>query len=116
MDRRLPSAGVLVLFLLYTSASVRQAAVWTNELTLWLHAVERAPDKPRPHINLALALMERQRFAEAAAVLDDTDRILKTCTLPPWDRIETARALQQNRLLLARLSGAGPRVAGRRSW
>ena len=109
-----PTVCVLILFSLYTVGTVRLASVWQSELTLWLQAVEQAPQKPRPHLQLALALMERQRFFEAQIVLDDTATILKTnATILPWDRRETEAALLQNRSLLRRITGSGMQNLGR---
>lgn len=102
-------AIVLAVLVLYAACSVNQAVVWRDELSLWSAAVQRAPDKPRPHLQLALALMERRRYLEAQTVLDDTDWILHHRTdLPVWDRAEATAALHQNRLVLARLANAGP--------
>lgn len=93
----------------YALASAHYATVWQDELTVWTHAVQRAPNKPRPHLQLALALMERHRFIEAQLVLDDTDRILRDASpMPHWDRRDAVLAVQQNRLLLARAAGLGP--------
>lgn len=103
--------GVLSLCVLsvYALASAHYARVWQDELTVWTYAVQRAPNKPRPHLQLALALMERHRFIEAQFVLDDTDRILRDASpMPRWDRRDAVSALQQNRLLLARAAGLGP--------
>ncbi len=98
--------AVIVLGVLAVS-SVRQAAVWRDELSLWTAAVQQAPDKPRPHLQLVLALLERRRFTEAAIVLDDTERILTDLDirLQPWDRSDATIALRQNRALWARLTG-----------
>lgn len=101
---------MLAVLAAYTACSVSQAAVWHDELSLWVWAVERAPNKPRPHLQLALALMERHRLVEAQAVLDDTAWILDhRRDVPAWDRAEAETALLQNRLLLARMAGTGPR-------
>lgn len=95
-----------IVFVLYAARSMQYAAVWRDELTLWTAAVQHAPDKPRPHLALAVALMERGRFVEAQRVLDETDAILRTRRdLAWWDRQDATLVLQQNRLLLARMAG-----------
>lgn len=110
--RALPTVCVLTILGMYTVGSVRYASVWQSELTLWMWAVELAPQKPRPHEQLALALIEARRFTEAQIVLDDLQQILDTNhTIPTWDRQEASAALLNNRLLLARL--AGPTLKGR---
>ncbi len=102
---------VLGLLTVYAVCSIRYAAVWRDELSLWTAAVQQAPEKPRPHLQLALALMERRRFVEAQIVLDDTDRILKEHQeLPEWDRSDATHALRANRALLSRMAGTGPVV------
>lgn len=107
--RLITASIVLAMLTSYAVLSVQQAAVWSNELTLWTAAVLQAPDKPRPHLQLAVALMERRRLLEAQTVLDDTQWILDHRTdLLPWDRTDAVLALTQNRLLLSRMAGTGP--------
>ena len=109
--RLLPTVCVLSLLSAYTVGTVRYADVWTSELSLWMHAVDLAPLKPRPHLQLALALMEAHRFSEAQIVLDDTAAILGTNQrIPAWDRTEAEQAVLQHRVLLSRLAGTGPRL------
>lgn len=38
------------------TATYHRAGAWTNEFTLWTDAAAKAPSKPRPFINLGLAL------------------------------------------------------------
>ena len=92
----------------YAGLTARYGAVWENEVTLGLYASERAPLKPRPHLNLAVALMERQRFVEAEHVLDYTSAMLRDANhLTPLDANEAAHALMTNRLALSRLTDRG---------
>ena len=93
----------------YAWCSHDYAHAWHSDLTLWSHASDRAPLKPRPRINLAVALMEQRRFTEAWVVLAQADRLLAQDHLTDWDRADAARAIQQNRLLLSRLDPANPR-------
>jgi tetratricopeptide (TPR) repeat protein len=51
--------GVLVLL------SNRQTQVWADTYTLWRTVVERAPDTPTAHANLAVELNAREDFAGA---------------------------------------------------
>lgn len=94
---------------LYAGLTVRYGLVWQDEVTLGLYASARAPIKPRPHLNLAVALMERQRFEEAGGVLDYTASILDdpSVTLSTRDASDAAHALQTNRLALSRLTDRG---------
>jgi hypothetical protein len=78
--------------------------VWQNELTLWTWAANHAPRKPRPQVNLALALMERRQFVEAWSLLDRVDQQIADDTMiPAWDRREAVDAVRQNRLVMARV-------------
>lgn len=96
-----------VVLLGYALAACAYAPVWHDELTLWLHVAPLAPQKPRPWINLALALMERQRLAEAQAALDHVAVLVTAPRLSADDRAEAVHALTTNRLVLARLANAG---------
>ncbi|TGU70201.1 tetratricopeptide repeat protein [Geomonas terrae] len=55
--------GVLVLALACTTFVRNQA--WASDVTLWSDAVEKAPNKARPHYNLALAFQKAHRTDEA---------------------------------------------------
>lgn len=103
------------LFLIWTVLSVRYALVWQNEETLWRWAVGHAPDKPRPHLQLAVALLERHQWLAAQAVLDDTPRTLAQPTVPAWDRAEGTQAMGQLRVLLSRMAGTGVDALARAS-
>lgn len=48
---------VLVVLASYALASIRYVRVWQSDLTLWTAATERAPFAPRPHYNLAKAVL-----------------------------------------------------------
>jgi len=79
--------------------------VWQNELTLWTRAANHAPRKPRPQINLAVALMEQRRFDEAWALLAIVEaQLADDAQMPAWDRREAVDAIQANRLVIARLT------------
>lgn len=108
-QRWLPTAVALIVVGSYTTATVRYAGVWSSELTLWTHAAARAPLKPRPHGQLALAQMERRQFATAWASLDRVAAILATQPIPAWDRAEATTALRANQQLLSRLDPPGGR-------
>jgi hypothetical protein len=56
--------------------------------------------------------MERRQFSNAQIVLDDLDWILTESAhpMPIWDRADATIAERQNRVLLARLAGAGPKL------
>lgn len=63
-------AGGLGLSILLAAASAARNRVWTDEVSLWTDAAAKAPEKPRPHLNLGHALDERgERDAAIASYL-----------------------------------------------
>ena len=102
MSNRLACACVVLALAMLTH---RYAAVWQNEITLWSSAVQRAPLKPRPHVHLSLALIERRQFAQARAVLDYADALTTLPHVPVWDRVEAIDAIRSHRHLVSRLEG-----------
>jgi Tfp pilus assembly protein PilF len=61
-------AGHTVLVLLiamYAFGTVRRNHVWQNDLTLWLDATQKSPEKIRPHLNLAQAYIQRKAYNKA---------------------------------------------------
>lgn len=94
-------AIIVAIMSVWASCSYRYAKSWENELTLWQHAVEIAPSKPRPHINLALALMERHQLTRASAIMDETDVLIQESGARPlYDQRDAVAAQARNRTLL----------------
>ena len=95
-------AIVVAIMSAWATCSYRYGQVWIDELALWQHATRLAPVKPRPRIHLALALLERSRFAEAAQVMDETDAILAQPNYrrPAYDHKDAVMAQSHNRELL----------------
>jgi len=96
-------ACVVMPMLLWAVLSRQYAQSFGSEVTAWLVAAERAPSKPRPHLNLALSLMERQRYDEAWIVLDYTGTIVNGAHLMPWERQEAEETLLSHRMVLSRI-------------
>ncbi len=65
---RLPKWTGVVVVLVLVGISAERMGVWGNEERLWTEAVERAPDKLRPRIQLARAVGPKR----ALAILQDT--------------------------------------------
>lgn len=69
--RHAPSPGRVVsslaaaLSVVLAIATLQRNRVWASPLTLWSDAVEKSPNKTRPHSNLGLALVAAGRQAEA---------------------------------------------------
>ncbi len=59
-------AGALVIQLLfYLGATVQRNQIWHDELTLWGDSVKKSPEKPRPRLNYAGALLRSYAADEA---------------------------------------------------
>jgi protein O-mannosyl-transferase len=57
----LPAAVIVAL----TACTHARNRVWRDEVTLWSDATRKSPRKPRPFINLGVAMEKRERLAEA---------------------------------------------------
>lgn len=99
-------AAVAVLLVLASAvATARRSAVWTTRLALWSDAAEKAPGKPRVHLQLGFAQLGAQRpedalrsFQRAREVgagqphLDEPILVAIVGALVALGRVEEARA------------------------
>ncbi|MDP3768587.1 MAG: hypothetical protein Q8S13_11285 [Dehalococcoidia bacterium] len=92
----LPVALIVSLLLWYAYCTRQQVAVWHDDLTLWRHAVEQAPLKPRPRINYGLALLRSGRLDEAARAFRVARMLADEPHVPSWDRDDAIRAVDEN--------------------
>jgi len=53
---RLPLAAIIILLLIYGSATVYRNSIWKDGLTLWGDAARKSPGSPRAYSNLGTAL------------------------------------------------------------
>jgi len=53
--------GFCLLLAGYSAASAKRTYVWGETIRLWEDAVAKAPDKSRPHYNLGVAFLDRDR-------------------------------------------------------
>jgi tetratricopeptide (TPR) repeat protein len=53
----------------------QRSSVWANPVALWQDAANKSPRKWRPHFQVAYALYEFSRCAEAAQAFDTTSRL-----------------------------------------
>lgn len=67
--RRAGQLAALLLAGALAFGSVERSLLYLDPLRLWQDAVDKAPDKARPHIHLGLALLERGCLAAAEAEL-----------------------------------------------
>lgn len=79
--RYAPTPGRLVpsvaaaLSVVLAVATLQRNRVWASPLTLWSDAVEKSPNKTRPHSNMGLALIAAGRREEALGHLQAVVRI-----------------------------------------
>ena len=70
LRRRIVIVALAVVVAIYAAATVVEARAWRSDALLWRYAVDRQPQAPLAHNNLAAVLLGEGRIAEAAAELD----------------------------------------------
>ena len=70
--------------------------VWRSDLTLWAHAVEMAPDKPRPRTNYGAQLLKAGRIDAGIAQWQRAAILAQQPHVPSWDRARTQQTLATN--------------------
>ena len=83
--------------------SYAQIPVWRSDLALWAYAAQRAPLKPRPLANQALALILAGDYARAERMLTRAELMTHQAHVPRWDRADVMEAVAANRITLAAL-------------
>ena len=79
--RRLPlntaalGAAVLAVTAALGAATYQRAAVWGDPLALWADAVEKSPQKARPHFQYAFALFQQGRCPESVRAFEATAKL-----------------------------------------
>lgn len=90
------------LLVTYIFLSHRQATVWKTDLALWTHAVEMAPLKPRPRLNLGSALLQAGRVPEAWESFMAARTLSTASWVPVYDAADAREAVALNLDLLRR--------------
>ena len=100
-----PTIAIIVplVLLLYAWQTHMYAQVCTSDLTLWAHASETAPWKPRPALNYGVALVVVGRFAEARVMFQRALVLADGPDVPAWDREATKQTARDNLAALGRL-------------
>jgi protein O-mannosyl-transferase len=103
LDRIRPVPVLAAIGVLVVGLSVQRSVVWMSDQSLWTEAVERAPDKIRPKLQLArtlpaapaLELLNRARIGAPhdPAIAAETGRILLSEGQPEGALDEFGRAL-----------------------
>lgn len=94
---------LLALLLTYTWQTHQYVRVWQSDLTLWTHAARVAPLKPRPYVNLGVALILAGQFGAARAAFEHAEAVAQLPHVPVWDRQDAQRAAAANLRALERL-------------
>ena len=92
------SAFVFAVGLLLCHAHLMRSALetWQSDLTVWAHAVQIAPFKPRVALNYGVVLLQAKAYPQAVAQLIRAERLTHAGHVPAWDRAITRRAAVKN--------------------
>lgn len=63
--RKIISASLAAIMVLFSAASFKRNFVWADELGLWRDVAEKSPGKARAYSNIGYALVRKDRFSEA---------------------------------------------------
>ena len=75
LRRPLVTLLVALAAIVYAAASTVEARAWRSDALLWRYAVDRQPEAPLGHNNLAVMLMHEGRIAEAEAEIETMHRL-----------------------------------------
>src|SRR5262249_22350123 len=75
LRRPLVIVRVVLAVIVYAGASVVEARAWRSDALLWRYAVDREPEAPLGHNNLAVVLRREGRIAEAEAEIETMHRL-----------------------------------------
>jgi protein O-mannosyl-transferase len=56
---------IVIITSLYFYGTIKRNEVWKDGVTLWTDAIEKSPNRVRPHINLASAYIEQKDYDKA---------------------------------------------------
>ena len=90
-----------LLLSVYAGLLVIHVPVWRSNVTLWGHAVQMAPLKPRPALNYAVALIARGDLDQGERWLLRAFALAGQSHIPPYDRHDVTRAVNANLATLA---------------
>lgn len=94
-------ALITLWFLLQLLATSDQIRVWRDESSLWARAVQVSPQKPRPTLNYARALLLEGDWPGAERALYWTLALAERAHVPAYDKADAVRAAQANLQTLA---------------
>ncbi len=76
--------------------TVQAVSVWRDEVSLWRHAAEVSPLKPRPALNYARALLLSGQWAESERAHVHVLALAEQPHVPAFDRTDAIGAAQAN--------------------
>ncbi len=79
--------------------------IWTSDVTLWGHAVEVTPEKPRPWLNYGVALAQVHRYQDSTSAFASAYRYSERPYLAAWEYTDVRAAVQHNLDALSYLTG-----------
>lgn len=88
MTRPVQAILAVAIVCAMTVATAHRSRVWSSEVALWQDAVSKSPMKPRPRINLALALY---RSGDSTAALGEYQNALRVSIVRPEQERMMAR-------------------------
>jgi len=68
----------VLIFILYGNATIERNNVWRNSLALWTDGVRKAPESARAHLNLGVALGDKDDVTGAIAQYEESIRLRPT--------------------------------------
>lgn len=71
-------------------------AVWRSDLTLWRHAAQVAPQKPRVLVNYGVSLIQARVIEAGTARLVQAERASRLPHVPRPDAVVTWRSVDKN--------------------
>lgn len=98
-----PRRGAALIFVGLALLTAHHAAVWQSDLSLWQAAALVSPDKPRPALNVAAALINAGRDTDAIPWLDRAARL--GAARSGWEARHTADLVTADRAVLAVRAG-----------
>lgn len=86
---------IYVAWLMWQAAG--QIAVWDTNLSLWAHAAEMAPYKPRVALNYGVSLMADGQTQAGIRQFQRAGQLARLPHIPIWDRRQTDAAVAANK-------------------
>jgi tetratricopeptide (TPR) repeat protein len=74
--RRLPWIALGLILIAYSAGTFERSRVWADNLTLWQDTANKSPLKYRPHNNLGVEYIRRQRYADAAEAFARAEQLV----------------------------------------